>query len=186
MKTLTMFPEWAFAIAHLGKRVENRGWRPPLSLVGQRLAIHAGAHIGGRKGRVATDEGVRAVEHMCPDLRLECNWWPPDPPSFRLDRDGPYHPVVTSAVVATCTVAGLVDDRPELRKGSRGSPVPWGVPDQVWWILSDVQVLEKPIPCKGRQGLWEFRPDEHCRCLLADGHAPDTTNCPVHPHLWAP
>lgn len=42
MKALTLIQPWAWAIEHLGKRVENRTWAPPPRLVGQRIAIHAG------------------------------------------------------------------------------------------------------------------------------------------------
>lgn len=42
MKALTLHRPWPWAIIHLGKRVENRSWAPPSSLIGQRIAIHAG------------------------------------------------------------------------------------------------------------------------------------------------
>ena len=58
MKALTLWPEWAALIAHGLKPVENRGWKLP---EGERIAIHAGAHIGGRKGRPALEEADNAV-----------------------------------------------------------------------------------------------------------------------------
>lgn len=61
---LTLWPEWAWAIANLDKRVENRTWAPPISMVGKRIAIHSGASIGGRKGRVARREGLSAMMSM--------------------------------------------------------------------------------------------------------------------------
>jgi hypothetical protein len=42
IRGLTLHQPWAFAIAHLDKRVENRTWEPPAWLVGGFLAIHAG------------------------------------------------------------------------------------------------------------------------------------------------
>ena len=42
MKALTLTPEWAWAVTALDKRVENRTWRPPERMIGQRIAIHAG------------------------------------------------------------------------------------------------------------------------------------------------
>ena len=42
MKALTLHAPWAHAVAWLGKPLENRGWPPPLSIVGERIAIHAG------------------------------------------------------------------------------------------------------------------------------------------------
>ena len=45
MKALTLWQPWAHAIAHLGKRIENRTWRPPARLDGKPLAIHAGKTV---------------------------------------------------------------------------------------------------------------------------------------------
>lgn len=42
MKALTLKQPWAWAVAHAGKDVENRTWKPPQSVIGQRIAIHAG------------------------------------------------------------------------------------------------------------------------------------------------
>lgn len=43
MKALTLHAPWAHAVAWLGKDIENRTWRPPASVIGTRIAIHAGA-----------------------------------------------------------------------------------------------------------------------------------------------
>jgi len=41
---LTLWQPWAWCIAHATKRVENREWPPPETLLGHRFAIHAGQH----------------------------------------------------------------------------------------------------------------------------------------------
>ena len=41
MQALTLIQPWGWAIMH-SKDVENRTWAPPASMVGQRIAIHAG------------------------------------------------------------------------------------------------------------------------------------------------
>jgi hypothetical protein len=43
MRALTVKQPWASLIASGEKRIENRSWRPPAELIGQRIAIHAGA-----------------------------------------------------------------------------------------------------------------------------------------------
>lgn len=43
MKALTIWQPWATLIMIGAKPYEFRSWKPPVSLVGQRLAIHAGA-----------------------------------------------------------------------------------------------------------------------------------------------
>ena len=42
MNAITLWQPWAWAVAHAGKDVENRGWQPPLRAIGHPLAIHAG------------------------------------------------------------------------------------------------------------------------------------------------
>ena len=42
MKALTLWEPWASAIIHGPKRIENRPWKPWDSVMGQRIAIHAG------------------------------------------------------------------------------------------------------------------------------------------------
>lgn len=65
----TLWPEWAWAIdaipAPLAKRVENRAGPPWRRLVGGPwIALHAGAHVGGRKGWPAHREGIHGVAYM--------------------------------------------------------------------------------------------------------------------------
>jgi hypothetical protein len=38
---LTLYPHWAHAVAHLGKRIENRTWRPRGIEPGDWIMIHA-------------------------------------------------------------------------------------------------------------------------------------------------
>ena len=47
MKALTLHQPWASLIAHGVKSIETRSWAPPQSLVGQRIAIHAGKNVVG-------------------------------------------------------------------------------------------------------------------------------------------
>jgi len=42
MKALTLTAPWGTAIAKLGKDIENRRWKPPDAIIGQRIAIHEG------------------------------------------------------------------------------------------------------------------------------------------------
>lgn len=45
MRALTIYQPWAHAVAHLGKRIENRPWKPWASIVGRVIAIHAAAKV---------------------------------------------------------------------------------------------------------------------------------------------
>ena len=56
---LTLYPEWAWAIVALDKRVENRSGRSPVvaaarKLIGKPLAIHAGAKLVDVESMIAT------------------------------------------------------------------------------------------------------------------------------------
>ena len=125
MRALTLTQPWAHAITHLGLRVESRGWRPPPSIVGQRIAIHAGSKIDR--------DAVHTVERIA---------------GTKLDA------IVTRAVVATAIAAGAferIDDLPAHQK-------PWWI-GPYGWILCEVHVLARPVPCKGMLGLWSLPPD---------------------------
>ena len=136
MKAITLWPEWAYAICALGKRVENRSWQPGRALrVGDKVAIHAGKNIGGRPGVATFAEAVLNVTRM-----------------HRLANDGvapaglrtALQVCPRSAIVAVATVASFDQEQ---RTG-------WDVPDSWHWRLSDVVVLANPIQCAGAQGLW--------------------------------
>lgn len=45
MRALTLLRPWAYCIAHLDKRIENRTWAPWKAVIGQRIAIHSGKGI---------------------------------------------------------------------------------------------------------------------------------------------
>ena len=45
IRGLTLHQPWAYAIARLGKNIENRSWDPPGSMKGQLIAIHAGKGV---------------------------------------------------------------------------------------------------------------------------------------------
>ena len=47
MKALSIKQPWADRILFAGKDVENRTWRLPASIIGQRISVHAGKHPDG-------------------------------------------------------------------------------------------------------------------------------------------
>lgn len=137
---LTLWPEWAWAICHAGKRVENRTWHPGARLaVGARLAIHAGAHIGGRPGADVASDAVDVVMAM----------WETGGPLRSNDERRRLAACQRSSIVAVATID--VYDQ-EQRTW-------WDVPGQWHWRLRDIQVLDTPIPHRGAQGLWTPSPE---------------------------
>lgn len=140
MRALTLWPEWAWAVAHLGKDVENRGWAPPSYILGQWIAIHAGKNVGGRTGPRAYQEGTALVIETA--LRVGLDPYAPDSFVTRMHRE---LCATTSAVVAVARVEA---------ECARCAPSAWAAAGQYHWRLHDVRTLARAVPCRGAQGLW--------------------------------
>lgn len=56
-------------------------------------------------------------------------------------------PDVRGAVIAVADLVGC-------HQAAKGCCAPWGFEDCWHWVLSDVRPLPRPIPAKGRLGLW--------------------------------
>jgi hypothetical protein len=135
MKALTLKHPWPWAICVLGKRIENRTWRPGRQLpVGEWFAIHGGKWPVSRSDEENVYEEVYdlAIDHG-PDLDFE-----------DIYADARRH----SGMVAVCRFGGVVTE----------STDPW-FEGPVGWRLDGLVVLPEPVPCKGAQGLWEIPED---------------------------
>ena len=129
MRAITIKRPWSFAVARLGKDVENRGWRTNYRGL---LAIHAGqrwdddaaARVLDLTGNypVQTAQGIVAVVNLTDCHEAEIDF-----------TQGGFQP-------------GCCESR-------------WGMPTGWHWVLADAVALADPIPCKGRQGLWTLPAD---------------------------
>lgn len=140
MKALALRQPWAYAVTHLGKRIENRTWAYPPAMRGERIAIHAGARSG------LDADGVEFLASL----------------GHQIDVEGmPY-----GAVVLTAKLGYVLKERPD-------------GPLAVWWCgplawrLRDVIVLPTPVPCRGRQKLWELPEDVLERVMEGEAKALD-------------
>ena len=62
MRAITLHQPWASLIAHGVKDIETRSWPPPQTMVGQRIAIHAGKRIvGPRSLNLETQEAIEGL-----------------------------------------------------------------------------------------------------------------------------
>jgi len=128
-RALTLHQPWAWAIARLGKDIENRIWRPPPWLIGQRVAIHAGKRWDPGWSPDIVDMAIHAaMDHAY------------------MSGDRLYH--LGAGIVAVVRVVGVVTN----------SESPWFV-GPFGWVLEDIMPVDPPIPCQGRQGLWKVVPD---------------------------
>lgn len=183
----TIWPEWGPAFTHLDKGgqpaagipgIENRPNPPPKNLIGQRIAFHNGAHVGGRKGGTAGLEGIRAMLRTAESAGWRFTGTPPsrgergrrgmDKRSYNdvnlgrgilakgdvaVDFDGIR--IVTSAITFTAVIAGFEPptDSPKYPWQFASDPED----SETWsygWHVTDVVVLRAPIPCAGLQGPW--------------------------------
>lgn len=130
MYALTIRQPWAYCITHGTKRVENRSWKPPSKIIGERIAIHTSQKLDKASLSAASD-----------------------PTGYDLS------PLVNSMlcgyVVGTAVVVGyLTRLNNKVRVFDVGSAHPacadrdnlmrWHIQGQYGWILHDVHALDKP------------------------------------------
>lgn len=184
LRCTTLKPWHARCVTHLGKIVENRTTRPPSTVLGQRLAIHAGA-IPLVHGDLEFGPMVLPAMYQMPRKELDPflslmyslfrlqDWhrlmhWHFGP---RFNSTGVMQGPV-SAIVAVATVAGYWTTTAGFdwycKAGTGvciGEGYPGFVEPSLWWDrkyfgwhLTDIIILPRPVPCRGAQGIW-FVPD---------------------------
>lgn len=161
IRGITLTHPWPFAIARMGKDVENRQWRPERQggCIGMYLAIHGGViPKSGEKLRDAMSD-ITALERIWPaaQLRLNCaerEWladeWLPEGQEQPMASD-----LFLPGIVALARVARV----------SQNATSPWAARGQWHWELTDVTPI-KPIQYRGAQGLWTI--DDHTVRTLQD------------------
>lgn len=60
MYALTVRQPWADCILYHGRRIENRAWKPPQRIIGERIAIHAGKELDTYAGFRAASQAAGA------------------------------------------------------------------------------------------------------------------------------
>jgi hypothetical protein len=137
-----------------GKNYETREWFPPNRYRGP-IAIHAtksGDELAGLTLRIG---GLKMAGE-----------WPPREPGFMLslyevlcEYPIPLAKIPTGAIVATARLTNVYDAAalyPKL-KGAAKYFGDFGK-GRYAWEIKDVVPLDKPIPCRGNKGLWEWKP----------------------------
>lgn len=150
MKALTIREPWAWAILWAGKDIENRKWVPDAKLLrpGGRLAIHAAMEPVDN-----WDEAVAQIHEASGGLFAAID-------HLREVRVPRWEDMAHGAVVGTVVFDGL---GLLTRGGTIVSQVsgyvvenPWASSGSAWWRLAEPQAIQPPIPCKGKQGLWNL------------------------------
>lgn len=143
MKALSLTQPWATLVAIGAKRWETRGWatkhRGP-------LAIHASKGFPG-DAKLFTVSDVVLRPMRAAGLLTGTGWTVLDLPLGCVVATAVLEDVVTTErLSATCDLARF------------NAEAPFGnyAAGRFVWILRDVVALEKPVPAKGRLGLWEW------------------------------
>lgn len=132
MKAISLWRPWPWTFFHAGKRFENRTWKPPESIIGELVAMHA-----AKKYDADTEMDMRGGRFGKHAMIV--------PPGASA------HP---TGIVGVFRVTGYIDL--EQFEGVIDSPWAFG---PVCWTVSDVVQLDQPIPYRGRQGLWNLEDD---------------------------
>jgi hypothetical protein len=141
MRALTLHRPWDWAMAHGGKQIENRPWKPYQSVIGQRIALHAGA--------IYSDEGAGFIDSVLGDGSA---------PSADLSR--PFVVVATTRVLGWLRVGRanghlFLDECSDLPLDHAAAAMksPW-LFGPYGWVVADTITLPEPVFCAGKQGLW--------------------------------
>lgn len=140
-RAITLWEPWASAIARGNKRIENRTWKPPKTVRGKRIAIHAGKSLD---------------EEVVSDLLEDCLF------DFASYKHFPGHILCTARVSGVIKTGGIfigperIDAawfgrEPELTDRYHFE---WLAPQQYGWVLTDVRRLAEPVEVRGHQGVW--------------------------------
>jgi hypothetical protein len=127
VKSLSVRQPWAYAIAVLGKDIENRSWSTRHRGL---LAIHASSGWDGDEAQSAVAFAARRGYDAVEPARRQ-----------------------RSAIVAVVDLADVCCWGLDGRGCSCG---PWAIAGQCHWRLASVRPLVRPVPCKGSLGLWEL------------------------------
>lgn len=158
MKALTIWQPWASLIIAGAKPYEFRGWRPPRSIIGERIVIHAAAKKIVKE-EVADLAYILRHRDRHPDLRLAAS-------ETCLDTDKAL-PVLQQAgydlLPMSCGIGTAIIGEPRLgpdiaaefgvpraNDSDRDEHANWG------WPMLEIEEWPIPVAARGAQGLWNW------------------------------
>lgn len=159
MKALTLRHPWAFAIAFLGKDIENRDWSEQVAEImglhavierGDTVAIHGGAapQRPKRKARSLDNPWLAYLRDLNALRSLMDGQWPDEALAYLAQRAGgrPVQPedFIMPGIVATCEIVG----------STWASRSRWAAAGDLHLMLADVVRIE-PVQVPGSRGFWD-------------------------------
>ncbi|MXO73453.1 ASCH domain-containing protein [Alteraurantiacibacter buctensis] len=161
MKALTIWQPWASLIIAGAKPYEFRSWRPPASIVGQRIVIHAASRkidveeacllYRVLANRTASPEIAAMAAETCLHAELALPilggaWMPYRaklPMSCGIGTAIVGEPRLGTEIAAEFGVLRANDS-------DRDDHANWG------WPMLDIEAWVEPVPMRGKQGLWNW------------------------------
>lgn len=152
MKALTVCQPWASLIIAGAKPYEFRGWRPPRSIIGQRIVIHAAAkrpdfHECRRLYLALNDRGSLVGKMTCLHAKLAL-------PILAGCCDAlPRSAGIGIAMLGEPRLGTEIAEEfgvPRANDSDRDEHANWG------WPMFDIEPWPEPIPMRGAQGLWNW------------------------------
>jgi len=153
---LSVHLPWSYLIVKGWKDIENRTWQPPPSVIGTVIAIHATKRMPSTQVIRFIQEHIKAWRDSFGRLGLS-------EPLLKGELTIPTLPELDrmrGAILGTVRVTGWGKD---MFKN------PW-YEGPVAWTQREARALMTPIPCKGKQGLWQV-PGEIAEEVLKGGLA---------------
>jgi hypothetical protein len=108
---------------------------------------------------------------------------------LRRRMDWHWHPLPLGAVVATAVLVDCVRTEDTATTTLEWALGDW-TPGRWAWLLDDVQPVDPPMPAKGKQGWWDWTPEEARRLLQAEHEIPPSVDfvrrlIQQHRYRWA-
>jgi activating signal cointegrator 1 len=132
MKAISLWQPWASAVAVGAKTIETRTWWTP------------------HRGRLA----IHAAKKDTPELREFFSWKVCDPlrrAGFAQFEQLPFGAIIATCRLVECLHATDVDCLTDQERALGDYS-----PGRYAWVFEDIEPLEKPVPCRGFQSLFDW------------------------------
>ena len=127
---ITVWQPWASLIVCGIKTVENRPWKPPLKIIGEWIAIHAG----------------RAVDRHAMEFHFD---------NERVRQSiSETNPFPKGVLLGIAFLSAFYEPAKEQQIIWKLSDLEWWEREYFGWVFRRPRILKNPISTKGRQGIW--------------------------------
>ncbi len=149
MKTISIWNPFATLLAHGHKTIETRSWPAPKSLIGQRIGIASTKVIRPEQKAAFADAEFRKFYDQT-GLPQELS-------------ELPHGYLLGSAILHSCDVI-TDEDLEDITEEEK--LYGWFREGYYAWRMRAPELLPEPIPVRGAQGVWVYRPEDAARAKI--------------------